>query len=413
MEQSAKPVDPTPGIFKRISSTFWRDLDKPQDIVQWFMPSWFTVSMGSGILANCIGRIPYESYALWIFGAVIFFLNIGLFSLFLSLQIWQLVAYPGIIQYMRSHPRRLLHYGAIPMSLATIVSGNTSYGFGNTTALCLFGWTLWWISSILAAAASMLLICLIISREISSAESVTGAWLLLVAPLAVCAAAGASIAELLPNNSQALLTLLTSYCLLGAGAPLTGCIVVLYIYRITVHKLPPHDAIITAFIPLGPIGQIGVAALSLGDSANVIIPETMPLMDGLGTAMLYLGIILALLSWGFSVFWTVHAILSVIYQRRSAAIPFNISWWALTFPMGVFAILTCMLADTMDLWYFRVQFMVLVAILLALWLFNMARTIAGVWTGAMFGIRPTTPKFNMPESSISNNSTVYSSDCHV
>ncbi|KAJ2801113.1 Plasma membrane sulfite pump involved in sulfite metabolism [Coemansia guatemalensis] len=315
---------------------------------------------------------------------------------------------------MRSHPRRLLHYGGIPMSLATIVSGITSYGFGDTTAICLLGWSIWWIASILAVASSVLLICLIVSREISSAENVTGAWLLLVAPLAVCAAAGGSIAELLPNDSQALLTLLTSYFLLGAGAPLTGCIVILYIYRITVHKLPPHDAIITAFIPLGPIGQIGVAALSLGGSANAILPGTVPLIDGLGTTMLNLGIILALLAWGFSVYWIIHAIFSVIYQRRSAAIPFNISWWALTFPLGVFAILTCLLAETMDLWYFRVQFIALVAILLALWLFNIARTVAGAWTGAIFGIQSIAPNCNIPESTISsNNSTVYCSDTHV
>ncbi|KAJ2353691.1 Plasma membrane sulfite pump involved in sulfite metabolism, partial [Coemansia sp. RSA 2618] len=351
-------------------------LEQWQDIVQWFMPSWFTVCMGSGILASSIGRIPYEITAIRV--------------------LVQLIMFPGIISFMRHNPRRMLHYGAIPMAFGTVVTGICNYQFGGMSpAVVYITWSIWWISVALAAGASILLICLIVSRETHSIESVTGAWLLLVAPLSVCAAAGGSIAEYLPTN-LAYLTLVISYGLLGAGGPLTCCILVLYILRIATFKLPAHDAIITAFIPLGPIGQIGVASLSLGSLASEILPSSVPQLEALGTTMLHVGILVALLSWGSCVFWLAHAVFSVVYQRRSDVIPFNISWWALSFPIGVFATLTASLGDVLEMWYLQVNFLVLVAVLLVLWLFNMARTIVGAWTGSIFGIPSLTNKLGQP-----------------
>ncbi|KAJ2381635.1 Plasma membrane sulfite pump involved in sulfite metabolism [Coemansia sp. RSA 2611] len=368
-------------IWRIICDSFLRDLETWRHIVEWFMPSWFTVCMGSGILATCIARLPYETPALRVFGLCIFFFNTALLCAFLGLQLAQLLVYPRILAFMRQHPRRMLHYGAIPMSLATVVSGACAFWpSGQLGEFVLVVWALWWVSVVLAAAASLLLLCLIVSRQTHSIEGVTGAWLLLVAPLAVCATAAGAIAEQLPPTA-ALLTTLIGYCLLGAGAPLTCCIVVLYVLRITTYKLPAPDAIITAFIPLGPIGQIGAAALSLGAvAARVELPAL------LADLLLCAGILAALLAWGSCVFWLAHAVLAVVYQRRSARIPFNMSWWALTFPVGVFAALTAGLADALELGYLQVNFLVLVALLLVLWLFNIARTVAGAWTGSIFGV---------------------------
>ncbi|KAI9481737.1 voltage-dependent anion channel [Coemansia mojavensis] len=364
--------------------SFMRDLQEWRHIIKWFMPSWFTVCMGSGILASCIGRLPYESQFLQILGYSIFFLNIALLFTFLALQTVQLVLFPEIISFMRHNPKRMLHYGAIPMALATVVSGMCNFGFAQQsfTLVCI-AWTVWWASVILASAASVLLICLVVSRETQSIESCTAAWLLLVAPLSVCATAGGNIADLLPARLS-LITLVVSYTLLGAGAPLTCCLLVLYMFRITAYKLPSHDSIITAFIPLGPIGQIGAAALSLGSIANQTLIAALPHLDSIGTTLLHFGILVALLSWGSCIFWLTHAIFSVIYQRRFATIPFNMSWWSLTFPFGVFATLTSYLGDVLQMWYLQVNFMIVVALLLVFWLFNMVRTVASTWTGSVF-----------------------------
>ncbi|KAJ1721593.1 hypothetical protein LPJ53_003904 [Coemansia erecta] len=280
----------------------------------------------------------------------------------------------------------MLHYGAISMAMGTVVTGIGSYQFALTSVAALYiGWGLWWISVALAAISSVLLVYLLVSKQTKSIESVTGAWLLLAAPLTVCAASGATIAEYLPTN-LALTTIVAGYFLLGAGMALTCCLLVLYVHRITVYKLPARDIVLTSFIPLGPISQIGVASITLGRIAQEVVPTALPHIEALGAAMFYVGIIGALASWGCALFALAHAVFSVVYEQRSSRIPFTISWWALVFPIGVFSRLTVDLSQTMQLGFFKVVHLMLVTALFALWLFNMVRTAVGVWTGSIFGI---------------------------
>ncbi|KAJ2896392.1 Plasma membrane sulfite pump involved in sulfite metabolism [Coemansia aciculifera] len=380
---------------------------RPSEVVRWFMPFWFTVCMGTGILSACLGRVPYNVGVVWWTGVCLFILNIILLLAFIIVLLVQVVVYPEIVSYMQRHPQRMLHYGAIPMSLATVVSGAVGFGFHELSngSVLYAAWAVWWVAVALAWAAAVLMIYLAVSRATRSIEAVTGAWLLLVAPLTVCAAAGGALAQNLPS-SAAYATLLCSYTLAGAGVPLTFCVVVLYVHRVAVHKLPAHDAILTAFIPLGPVAQVGVAALTLGSVAQDVLPQMLPEVAGLGQLLFGLGIVVALMAWGSALFWAAHAVFSVVYQRRSACVPFNISWWALTFPVGVFASLTASLGDALELAFFRVCFLLLVALLLVLWTFNVVRTATGLWTGAIFDIHGLMATYDSDSSASSTSCAV-------
>lgn len=70
----------------------------------------------------------------------------------------------------------------------------------------------------------------------------------------VAAGAGARIAEVLPDDSYALGTILVSYILWGVGTPLAMLILVIYYQRLAVHKLPSRETIVSCFLPLGPLG---------------------------------------------------------------------------------------------------------------------------------------------------------------
>lgn len=376
-------------LWRKVSGTWIGHVEKPSNIIRWFMPSWFTVSMGTGSLANCIGRIPYEIKAIYVVGCMIYFINILLFSTLSVILISQMFMYPEIFQYMRKHPKRILHYGAIPMAMGTIVSGTVNYGFHEISPVILYiDLVFWWISVAISILSAALLVYLVVSHQTRSIASVTGAWLLLVAPLAVCAADGGRMGQFLPD-SQVLPTLIAGYFVTGAGAPLTCTILVLYLHRVTTHKLPPHDAILTAFIPLGPVAQIGVAAISQGNLALRMTPHNLSLseqLDGMGTAFYQMGVFTGLLFWGYAVFWAMNAVFSVVYQRRTAGIPFNISWWALTFPIGVLAMLSIGLSEALEMRFFRIWFLVLTAILFVVWIFNVIGTMIGLFTGEIFTI---------------------------
>lgn len=88
-------------------------------------------------------------------------------------------------------------------------------------------------------------------------SSMTAIWLLPIVSCIVAASSGALVAEVLPHAQHALWTVITSYVLWGIGLPLALMVMVVYLQRLTLHKLPPKAVIVSVFLPLGPLGQGG------------------------------------------------------------------------------------------------------------------------------------------------------------
>jgi tellurite resistance protein TehA-like permease len=85
----------------------------------------------------------------------------------------------------------------------------------------------------------------------------TAVWLLPIVGTVVTASSGALVAEILPNPQHALWTIIVSYVLWGIGLPLALMVMVIYLQRLTLHKIPPKAMIVSVFLPLGPLGQGG------------------------------------------------------------------------------------------------------------------------------------------------------------
>lgn len=85
------------------------------------------------------------------------------------------------------------------------------------------------------------------------------AWLLPIVACVVAAASGSIVAEvlLLPHPQYALGILVASYFLWGVGVPLALMVIVIYLMRLTIHKMPAKALIVSTFLPLGPLGQGG------------------------------------------------------------------------------------------------------------------------------------------------------------
>ena len=167
----------------------------------------------------------------------------------------------------------------------------------------------------------------------------TAAWLLPIVVPIVAAASGGIVAGILPNPTHALWTVIVSYILWGTGVPLAMAVLVIYFHRLTVHKLPAREVIVSVFLPLGPLGQGGFAIMQLGKMALQTFPKTHTLVIGAGNAgeILYvMGWLMALIMWGFGVVWLFFALASISRSK----FPFNMGWWGFTFPLGVFTIST-------------------------------------------------------------------------
>jgi tellurite resistance protein TehA-like permease len=153
-----------------------------------------------------------------------------------------------------------------------------------------------------------------------SLQTMTAVWLLPVVSTIVAAASGGVVAEILPDPQHALWTLIMSYILWGTGVPLAMVILVIYFHRLTVHRLPPREVIVSVFLPLGPLGQGGFAIMQCGRVAWKLFPQTGSLgVDGAGKILYVVGFGLALIMWGYGLVWLFFALASISRSK----FPFN------------------------------------------------------------------------------------------
>lgn len=223
-------------------------------------------------------------------------------------------------------------------------------------------------------------------------QTVTAAYLLPIVPTVVAAATGGIVADVLPSRSHALTTLVASYVLWGIGQCFSALVLALYLHRLTVHSLPPREAIVSVFLPIGPLGQGGYGIQQLGKVALKLFPAdgagsvaavagTLQSLHHSGEVLYVLGIFLALCMWGFALVWLSFALISLAALQK---FPFNMGWWGFTFPLGVLATCTGMLARDLDSAFFRGLTMVFSLSVCLLWLVVAVNTLRQAVSGEIF-----------------------------
>ncbi|KAI6912316.1 hypothetical protein KC318_g6732 [Hortaea werneckii] len=205
-------------------------------IIRNFTPSWFSVTMGTGITSILLHNLPYNGIWLHYISYVLFALNVLLFTVFSLISLLRYTLYREIWHAMIQHPAQSLFIGTFPMGLATIVNMIAfvcvpAWG-GATWTLA---WALWWIDSGLAMATCCYLPFVLMAHHNHNLTTVSAAWLLPIVSTIVAAASGGIVASVIPSThpNEALITLITSYVLWGTGFPLAMCVLVIYFLRLS------------------------------------------------------------------------------------------------------------------------------------------------------------------------------------
>jgi tellurite resistance protein TehA-like permease len=98
-------------------------LDHPREMIRQFTPNWFAATMGTGILALALPQMPGIGASLKPVGEVMWFFNIGLFSLFTALYTARWILFGHEARRIFGHNTVSMFIGTIPMGLATIING--------------------------------------------------------------------------------------------------------------------------------------------------------------------------------------------------------------------------------------------------------------------------------------------------
>lgn len=354
-------------------------------VVRNFSPSWFSVTMGTGIVSVLLISIPFRATWLYWLSVVFFVLNAVLFSCAFLASVLRYTLYPEIWSVMIADPTNSLFLGTIPMGFATLVQSwiwlcCPYWGYWSVK----FAWVMWMIDAVVAAAVTVSLPFLLMSRaQRQELDRITAAQLLPIAATIVAAGVGAKVAEILRDDQHALGTLITSYVMWGMATPFAMTVLVIYYQRLALHKLPPREVVVSSFLPLGPLGMGGFTIMYLGKVAREVFPRVGFLHDlaVAGDVVFVMGVFVALIMWGFGLCWLVFA-LATIYTTRP--FPFNMGWWGFTFPLGVYAISTMNFGVEMPSLFFKVLGTIMSVAVIILWCIVAAGTARGAWSGNLF-----------------------------
>jgi C4-dicarboxylate transporter/malic acid transport protein len=352
-----------------------------REVVRQFTPNWFTVTMGTGVLALALNQFPVAIPGLSGIAVALWLLNIALFVLFSFLYASRWVFFFDGARRIFGHSVVSMFLGAIPMGLATIVNGFLVFGIPllGRPALCV-AQTLWWADAAMSVVCGLLVPFLMFTRQDHSMEKMTALWLLPIVAAEVAAASGALLVPQL-SASDALGVLILCYALWAFSVPLAMSVLVILLLRLVLHKLPNRDMAASGWLALGPIGTGALALLLLGGDAPRVFDAAN--MGNVGDVAFGLGIIGGTILWGYGVWWLLLAMLKTARYVREG-MPFNLGWWGFTFPLGVYSLATLALAHATHFVFFAVAGGLLIVCLAAFWVIVATRTVHGACHGYLF-----------------------------
>jgi C4-dicarboxylate transporter/malic acid transport protein len=359
-------------------------LDRPSDVVRHLGPNWFASVMGTGIVANAAVLLPRQIPGMHAMGTVVWVLDVVLFVALTAGTAAHWVRYPANARRHASDPAMAPFYGAPPMAMMTVGAGALLVGKDliGTDAAVVADVVLWTLGTLTGLAASAVVPYLMFTRHELRVESTYGYWLMPVVPPMVSAATGAALIAHVPAGQLRLDLLVACYAMFGLSLLASLITITLLWARLAYHGPGPARTVPTLWIVLGPLGQSITAANLLADVAPGVVPAPY------GAALRAMGVIYGVPVWGFAMLWLAIAAAITLKTARDR-LPFSLTWWSFTFPVGTTVTGTSELAahtGSIALAWIAVALFLL---LIGAWLTAAANTLRGSLAGRLF--LPATP----------------------
>ncbi len=325
MSSSARPASANTRARRLLT-----EIEHPRLAFANITPNWFAAVMGTGIVANAAAGLPLQFPALH-FAAIAMWMLASLLLLvlvFATVVHW--LAFPDTARGHHLNPVMAHFYGAPPMALLTVGAGTLLVGhwvIGMPAAVTIDS-VLWSVGTVLGLFSAVAVPYLSFTRHTVADDSAFGGWLMPVVPPMVSAATGALLLPHIPTAGQLRLTMmLACYAMFGLSLIASFVVMTLLWGRLSRHKVGSAAMVPTLWIVLGPLGQSITAAVLLGAAAHLVVPAPW------STALALFGVIFGVPVLGFAMLWGTIAVAITVRTARSG-LPFSLSWWSFTFPVG-------------------------------------------------------------------------------
>ena len=346
-------------------------------------PNWFASVMGTGIVATAGATLPVRFAGLHVFAEVVWVIAAVLLVVLVVVVGGHWLRHPTVARSHARNPQMAHFYGAAPMALMTVGAGAVLVGkdlTGERIAVDL-GWVLWTAGTLGGLFTAVSIPFLMFTRHDVEPDAAFGGWLMPVVPPMVSAATGAVLLSHMTAGTDRQTMLYGCYAMFGLSLVASLNIIAMIWSRLTLYGTSGTARVPTLWIVLGPLGQSITAAGLLGSAAAIAVDRD------IAKSMDAFAILYGVPVWGFAVLWIALAASLTVRTLRNG-MPFALTWWSLTFPVGTFVTGTAQLATHTHLPAFRVGAAIAYAGLLFTWLLVGVRTARGSLSGNLMKVPP-------------------------
>ncbi|MFE0700582.1 TDT family transporter [Streptomyces sp. NPDC058872] len=375
------PLSDPPGVAPRETAArrLLGDLQHPHEAFRHLGPNWYASVMGTAIVANAGATLPVHVTGLRTFATAVWGLSLVMLLALLAARAVHFVRHPDQARAHLFDPTVAPFYGCPPMALLAVGAGTLLVGqdvIGADAALAL-SWTLWISGTALGLVVAVAVPFLMITAYELKLRSASTAWLLpIVAPM-VSAATGPLLIPHLPAGQWREAMLLGCYAMFGLSLMATLLILPTVWSKLVQHKVGPLQMTPTLWLVLGPLGQSTTAVNSLGDVCCGAVDAQ------LASALRMFAIIYGVPVMGFAMMWMALSA-AVTASALANRMPFALTWWGFTFPVGTCVTGASGLALHTGLSLYTWMAVALYVLLLAAWAVTATRTAIGAGRGALF-----------------------------
>ncbi|AZM45081.1 C4-dicarboxylate ABC transporter [Streptomyces sp. WAC 06738] len=329
-------------------------------------PHWYAGVMGTAIVATAGAAVGLPSAALvpvWALGTV----------LLAALLAARAVHWTRHADRAREHladPAVAPFYGCLSMALLAVGAATTAVGArvtGGDAAFAVHA-ALWVAGTAVGLAAAVAVPYLMVVRHRVRPGDASPVWLLPVVAPMVSAATGPALAPRLPAGQWRESLVMGCFGMFGMSLLATLLMLPLVFARLVERGPLPLALTPALFLVLGPLGQSTTAAGALADG-SAAVPGAFAALYGVPVL-------------GFALLWLAVAGALVVRAVRHG-MPFALTWWAFTFPVGTCVTGAASLAEHTGLAAFRGLAVLLYGLLVAAWLTAAVRTAAAVARGGL------------------------------
>ncbi|MBT8491171.1 MAG: tellurite-resistance/dicarboxylate transporter [Deltaproteobacteria bacterium] len=334
------------------------------DFIKNFAPSWFASVMGTGILA--ITSLFYSQYipVLKNVAVLLFYFNVILFFVLLIPWTLRWLLYTKEALADLEHPILSNFYATIAIAMLVLSANFILIGEN-----IFIGKIFWFVGTAITIFFGVLSPFIMFKGAHVTLDHINPSWFIPPVGLIVIPIPGSFMITHYTGFIRELVIFL-NYFGWGAGFFIYMALCAICMHRFILHRPLPNILAPTIWINLGPIGAGIVALINLVNNSTFITVKEPFFVFGF-------------IFWGFGIWWVLIAIMMTLYYMGKMSLPYALSWWAFTFPLGAYVAASHSVATIFHLAIVDFTGFALYLMLVFLWSITLIKTSWAVYYGKL------------------------------